>query len=708
MDSLFFLCFCAYFCIPPYRIDAPETRVSEGIRDEPVAMDVTDLATNVEEVQQEAPDPIQEAAVLLVQEVLGPMMAGLPMVGPQSLEDLADLPPAEPAVPLSAFKGIQVESRRSRKRKNSKGAAALSPVGPSTASKAAREQRGKKFKWWLEKKARKTPMHSVPVASPRNPHSCGSGVGQERDVPRPVSTSSGFPAVGQGRGGIGYWSGLSPNTGKSFSEQCSRILPKKNHQVCPMVGCTRTSHKIRLHILRHLPKCFRTQGIHSGPGFQEVLQLRLAVLRLIAQFMIGVGADEFELVGLVNSGWKAVRPNVTEVDLLEMRAMIDQQNWSRVVPSLQPVNTPAALVHFRPLVFLMNLLSDDQQRQLIDLGDIQPVTPAPQVPAAAPQPELWLDRGRPEAEPRNPVSQVLTLVPQPELRPDQGEPEAELRDSATSFCRGFDAHYHLDRMQASICKSRGYPNPLTPGRVPDHLVNVEGGVRNFCDPESFTTSSLDQMLGNFQEGSLWRYAVGIHPKKASVYTSEHWDLLMHYLAHTRVVALSEVGLDFSVSQNQWMHQEQLLDRLLDLGTLGKVLVMHLRGMDDDPMGNVVHKIALRKLREKCMVNQRIHLHCFSGDTRLVREWTNAFPHCYFGITGVVKTFDIEQYAAVCEIRGDRLLLETDSPHLKVHPELEYNTPYFLGDVGQLVADIRGVPLSEVMSSTFANGLRLYG
>ncbi|XP_030854779.1 uncharacterized protein LOC105438258 [Strongylocentrotus purpuratus] len=727
--------------------------VNNQEQSEPVAMEVvTDLAAETASVKQEGPDPFQEAAVLLVHEVLESVTTNLPMEGPSSLEESADLLPAEPAVPHSMSVGTQTlrGSRRSRKRKVSKGAevvplggpskatkgaVALTPVEPSKASKAAaRKQRGRRHQWWVDRQAKKA-KRSVPVATPRNPHSCGSGVSQERNVPRPVTTS--FPVVGRGRGiapvagsesspfssgiaAVGRGRGIAPSsTGRSILvmgrgrgglanwsgsslpgkpiEQHSGVLPelKRRHQRCPMVGCKQTSAYIKRHIQRHLPGIFKAQEIHSGPGFQGVLRRRLAVLRLIARFVIGEGADEFGLVRLVNSGWQADRPHVTEVELLEMRAMIDQQNWSRVVPSLQPVNTPAALVHFRPLVFLFNLLSDIQRRQLLELGEVQAGISTPQVPAT----------GRPEAEPYH--SRVSAPVPRPELRPARGRP-AGPSDTATAFYRGFDAHFHLDRMQASIDRSsRGNRNPLTPGRVPDHFVHVEGGVRNYCDPEFFANPLLGQMLDNPQDGALWRFAVGIHPKKASMCTSEHWRRMMHYLAHPRVVALSEVGLDFSVHRNLWGQQEDLLHRLLDLGTLGKVLVMHLRGRRDDPMGYIVHRIALRTLRRKCMVSQRIHLHCFSGDIRLVREWANAFPLCYFGIAGLARTFNQEQRAAVREIRGDRLLLETDSPHLRVHPECEYQTPYFLGDVGKLVADIRGVPLAEVMSSTFANGLSLY-
>lgn len=44
--------------------------VSDQMQNEPVVIDVTDLAAKEESVKQEGPDPFQDAAVLLVHEVL--------------------------------------------------------------------------------------------------------------------------------------------------------------------------------------------------------------------------------------------------------------------------------------------------------------------------------------------------------------------------------------------------------------------------------------------------------------------------------------------------------------------------------------------------------------------------------------------------------------------------------------------------------------
>ena len=81
-------------------------------------------------------------------------------------------------------------------------------------------------------------------------------------------------------------------------------------------------------------------------------------------------------------------------------------------------------------------------------------------------------------------------------------------------------------------------------------------------------------------------------------------------------------------------------------------------------GKVVNRLALRRLKKKGLSHQRVHLHCFSGNARMVQAWLEAFPYhayCYFGISGLVHSFDEDQLQAVGEIPLNRLIVETDTP-----------------------------------------------
>ena len=268
----------------------------------------------------------------------------------------------------------------------------------------------------------------------------------------------------------------------------------------------------------------------------------------------------------------------------------------------------------------------------------------------------------------------------------------------------YDSHFHPDRLETKTSKFWN-GEPLAPGRMPDRRILLAGGVMNFCDPKKFLSPLFER---NFERDPKFKMAVGIHPKRAHCYRECEWEAFLRLLNHPRVVAISEVGLDFTRSPTDWRHQEDLLNRVLELGTYGFVLLMHLWGALVDPLGGVVHHLSRRLLRRYCTRHQRIHLHCFAGDEGAARAWMHEFPNCYFGFTGLVRSFSAAQRRALRVIPAERLLLETDSPHLKIHPEQNYNTPLYIADLGQLVADARGDVLSDLLVATCMNGQRLYG
>ena len=136
-----------------------------------------------------------------------------------------------------------------------------------------------------------------------------------------------------------------------------------------------------------------------------------------------------------------------------------------------------------------------------------------------------------------------------------------------------------------------------------------------------------------------------------------------------------------------------LERVLTLGPVGKVLVLHLRGETTDRLSQVPHWVCLPWFTARCCRYQRIHLHCFTSGPQEVTAWKSAFPHAYFELTSLVKDFTNEQKRAVQNIPLDRLLLESDAPHLPVESSIRTNTPRLSrgnrGDGGQDLGRVPG-------------------
>ncbi|KAH3890667.1 hypothetical protein DPMN_014752 [Dreissena polymorpha] len=67
-----------------------------------------------------------------------------------------------------------------------------------------------------------------------------------------------------------------------------------------------------------------------------------------------------------------------------------------------------------------------------------------------------------------------------------------------------------------------------------------------------------------------------------------------------------------------------------------VLVLHCRGMVDD-CGTEAFMLLLNLLKSLPQT-QRIHLHCFTGNTYVLSRWLERFPETWFGFTNKVWTF----------------------------------------------------------------------
>ncbi|XP_072181655.1 putative deoxyribonuclease TATDN2 [Diadema setosum] len=252
---------------------------------------------------------------------------------------------------------------------------------------------------------------------------------------------------------------------------------------------------------------------------------------------------------------------------------------------------------------------------------------------------------------------------------------------------------------------------MTPDSGPNHPFPITGAVLNFCNPEWFPHLDFENdLMRSTRRGPHFEVVVGIHPKKAAIYMPAQWGGFLRLLCNPRVSAISEVGFDFSVPKNLWHPQEELFNRILSMGTLGRILVMHLRGAAADPCGSTVNRLAIRLLKKKCLAHQRIHLHYFSVDAGMVRAWVAAFPHCYFGVSGLIQSFNRDQLQAVRKIPLTRLLLETDSLYLRISSCMRSVSTTLLciwGMWGQHPARVRGMALPDVTQVTYANAVRLY-
>jgi TatD DNase family protein len=219
------------------------------------------------------------------------------------------------------------------------------------------------------------------------------------------------------------------------------------------------------------------------------------------------------------------------------------------------------------------------------------------------------------------------------------------------------------------------------------------------------------VVGQFQEPGDFGHALelarahpdflvptlGIHPHEAARATESDWRALDEVCARDEVRAVGEAGLDYYYDRSPREVQRQSLLRQAALATrLEKPLVVHVRDAHED-----CHRI----LSESGVTRGVIH--CFTGDTPTARRYLDLGFH--ISISGVVtykKTEALQE--AVRFIPADRLLVETDSPYLAPVPHRgRKNEPAYVVETAKKVAELKGVPLTEIAHRTSQNAAALF-
>jgi TatD DNase family protein len=196
-------------------------------------------------------------------------------------------------------------------------------------------------------------------------------------------------------------------------------------------------------------------------------------------------------------------------------------------------------------------------------------------------------------------------------------------------------------------------------------------------------------------------AVGLHPNCAGEWRDSYLDDYRQMLAHPKVVAVGEAGLDYYRVKDNREEQQRVFCWQLELARdVGKPIIIHDREAHGD-----MYRI-LRQYRPDGV------LHCFSGSVELARE--ALADGLYIGMGGSVTFPHAVQPVAVARyVPLDRLVLETDAPYLIPTPCRRKPTGRERSDssmiyvVAECIARLRGMDTEELLAITEQNARRLY-
>jgi TatD DNase family protein len=192
---------------------------------------------------------------------------------------------------------------------------------------------------------------------------------------------------------------------------------------------------------------------------------------------------------------------------------------------------------------------------------------------------------------------------------------------------------------------------------------------------------------------------GIHPHDAAKATPADLKHLAELLAHPKVLAVGEIGLDyhydFSPRETQYA---VFIEQMSIAAAARKPIVIHTREAWDDTL----------TLLERHWTPHSLGgiMHCFSGGpAEAQRALDLGFYLSFGGIVTFPKALAVQEAAKYAP--RDRILIETDAPYLAPVPKRgKRNEPALMIHTAQKLADLRGESVEELSRITTENFHRL--
>lgn len=194
-------------------------------------------------------------------------------------------------------------------------------------------------------------------------------------------------------------------------------------------------------------------------------------------------------------------------------------------------------------------------------------------------------------------------------------------------------------------------------------------------------------------------AVGVHPHDAKSMTDEQFVKLKELLAHPKVVAIGEVGLDYHYDYSPRDVQRRVFRQFLDLSLETQMpLIIHTRESDED---------VLDVIQSKSKKGWRGVFHCFAGDEHMARTVIDlGFITSFTGNITFKKSTSVHVMGTV---PLDKLMIETDSPFMAPIPYRgKRNEPAFVVKVAEKISEVKEIPFDEVAMATTQNAIDLFG
>ncbi|MBZ2169313.1 TatD family hydrolase [Marinobacter sp. F4216] len=249
-----------------------------------------------------------------------------------------------------------------------------------------------------------------------------------------------------------------------------------------------------------------------------------------------------------------------------------------------------------------------------------------------------------------------------------------------------ETHCHLDYLK---------DRPLEETLEQAQRVNIEKVITIAVSPDNLA------QVRELSQIASWVYGTqGIHPHDAESYSDEVEAEIRQHASDEKIVAVGEIGLDYFYDNADRGVQKEVFRRQLQIACdHDQPVVIHSRDADDDT-------IAILGEFEDTLKRRGV-IHSFTSGPELAQYaldqgWCLGFN----GITTFNKAENVRDIVRMAPI--EQILLETDSPFLTPVPYRgRENAPFYLPFVAEKIAEVKELPLEQVIEQTYQNSLRTF-
>jgi TatD DNase family protein len=251
-----------------------------------------------------------------------------------------------------------------------------------------------------------------------------------------------------------------------------------------------------------------------------------------------------------------------------------------------------------------------------------------------------------------------------------------------------DSHCHLDSAEFNEDRDAVIERAIAAGVT--HMLAIGTGDG---------PPDLEAGLRLADKYSAFYATVGIHPHDAAKAGPDDFKRLADLLAHPKVLAVGEIGLDYHYDFSPREIQKSAFIQQMEIAAAaGKPIVIHTREAWDDTLALIEQHWASHGIGGI--------MHCFSGGpAEASRAVDLGFYLSFGGLVTFPKTLVVQEAAKSAP--RDRILVETDAPYLAPVPKRgKRNEPALIVHTARKLAELRGESYEELCDVTSENFHRL--